>query len=163
MSIGFGAAFCSVAVLAQAPRRSGTQNIAARTPIGHRLGVRIGWKSPRPALSTLPAARAASSEAVREIAMAAHGVLAAGGKARGGGDADPSATTSNAACGRNDPVPSGFGRRGVVCYVAAPRRCPASPRRGALHTAPRRPERGRCYSSDRLLGRARRRNEGASG
>src|SRR5882724_822569 len=27
----------------------------------------------------------------------------------------------------------------------------ASPRRGALHTAPRRPERGRCYFPDRLL------------
>src|SRR6266481_8400686 len=54
--------------------------------------------------------------------MAAHRVLAAGGKARGGGDADPSATTSNAAYGRNDPVPSGFGRRGAVCFVAAPRR-----------------------------------------
>src|SRR5204862_1948191 len=66
-------------------------------------------------------------EPVREIAMAAHRVLAAGGKARGGGDVDPSATTSNAATGRNDPVPSGFGRRGAVCYVAAPRRCPASP------------------------------------
>jgi hypothetical protein len=59
--------------------------------------------------------------------MAAHRVLAAGGKARGGGDGGPSATTSNAAYGRNDPVPSGFGRRGAVCYVAAPRRCPASP------------------------------------
>src|SRR5258705_8470886 len=54
--------------------------------------------------------------------MAAHRVLAAGGKARGGGDAIPSATTSNAAYGRNDPVPSGFGRRGAICFVAAPRR-----------------------------------------
>src|SRR5882762_12044688 len=54
--------------------------------------------------------------------MAAHRVLAAGGKERGGGDAVPSATTSNAAYGRNDPVPSGFGRRGAVCFVAAPRR-----------------------------------------
>ena len=84
--------------------------------------------------------------------MAAHRVLAAGGKARGGGDGDPSATTSNAASGRNDPVPDGFGRRGAVCFVAAPRRCPASPRRGASHPAPRRPERGRCYFPDRLLG-----------
>src|SRR5580765_6270293 len=54
--------------------------------------------------------------------MVAHRVLAAEGKARGGGDADPSSTTSNAATGRNDPVPSGFGRRGAVCFVAAPRR-----------------------------------------
>src|SRR5580765_1450805 len=54
--------------------------------------------------------------------MAAHRVLAAGGKARGGGDGVPSATTSNAAYGRNDPVPSGFGRRGAVSFVAAPRR-----------------------------------------
>src|SRR5467141_4522674 len=88
--------------------------------------------------------------------MAAHRVLAAGGKERGGGDAVPSATTSNAAYGRNDPVPSGFGRRGAVCFVAAPPRCPASPRRDALHTAPRRPERDPGYFSDRLLGAWRR-------
>src|SRR5262245_22050577 len=85
--------------------------------------------------------------------MAAHRVLAAGGKARGGGDGKPSATTSNAASGRYDPVPSGFGRRGAVSIVATPRRCPASPRRDASHPAPRRPERGRRYFPDRLLGR----------
>jgi len=43
-------------------------------------------------------------------------------KERGGVDGDPSATTSDAVSARNPHAPAGFGRRGAVCVVAAPRR-----------------------------------------
>jgi hypothetical protein len=49
--------------------------------------------------------------------------LRCGFKARGGGDAVPSSTTSNAGDARNPRAPEGLRRRAAFCGVAAPRRC----------------------------------------
>jgi len=43
-------------------------------------------------------------------------------KARGGGDAGTSLTTSNAEIARNTYAPKGFWRRRGICCVGAPRR-----------------------------------------
>ena len=81
---------------------------------------------------TAPMRYPLSSGLSQKSARLRAGVLWCGSKARGGGDAVASSTTSNAGDARNPPAPFGLRRREAVYGVAAPRRwlgiaCVAAP------------------------------------